>query len=293
MFKSANRLVAMPYYGGKSNHLPFILPRLPYTGRYVEPFCGGASVLLNRRVDRIEVLNDLNSDVINFFKVLRDDTDELLYRLHYTPYSREEFIRAREAFGNESMCHIERARLWYLHQCASTMGMPSPSATMQVHKSLNLGSTFHTTFSRRARVRPSTLGLIADRLSDVLLECRNALDVLREYDDDTALFYCDPPYSHSVRSAKNMYLYEQSDNFHRDLSELLHSLTGKVAISGYDGELYGNLYADWYKHVDVPRSNRPSVYGHITSGQGLKDTSRVDVLWTNYPIQLDALSGVL
>ena len=295
---SSSRLAAMPYYGGKFYHLPFILPRLLYTGCYVEPFSGGASVLLNRRVEKIEVLNDLNSDVVNFFRVLRDYPDELLYRLHYTPYSREEFQNAKAVLGDGDIDDpVEQARLWYFHQSASSVGVASLSSTMQVHKSLNVGSPTPRTFANRASLHASVsstrLGVIAERLRGVMIEHMDALDVIKKYDAPTTFFYCDPPYVHSTRKATSVYVYEQDDTWHKSLSEILHSVKGRAAISGYSSRLYDSLYADWYRCEHVSNPSRSSTFGFNVASKSTKGAERVEVLWTNYPVQLDALSEVL
>lgn len=102
------------WYGGKYSHLKWLLPQLPETHRYIEPFGGSGSVLLNRNPSPVEVLNDLDSDVTNFFKVLRDNRDELLEKIALTPFSREEFEHAIEKQGDKSLTDIEKARLFFV-----------------------------------------------------------------------------------------------------------------------------------------------------------------------------------
>lgn len=88
------KLIAFAYYGGKNRHLNDILPLLPACEHYCEPFAGSAAVLLNRQPSPIETLNDLNSDIVNFFKTLRENPQQLIDALLLTPYSREEFYHA-------------------------------------------------------------------------------------------------------------------------------------------------------------------------------------------------------
>lgn len=102
------------WYGGKYSHLDWLLPQLPDTKRYIEPFGGSGTVLLNRSPSPIEVYNDLDSDVTNFFKVLRDNRDELLEKIALTPFSREEFEYAIKNQGNEDLSDIEKARLFFI-----------------------------------------------------------------------------------------------------------------------------------------------------------------------------------
>lgn len=102
------------WYGGKYSHLNWLLPQLPKTHRYIEPFGGSGSVLLNRDPSPVEVYNDRDSEVTNFFKILRDHRDELLEKISLTPFSREEFEYAIEMQGNDSLCDVERARLFFV-----------------------------------------------------------------------------------------------------------------------------------------------------------------------------------
>lgn len=108
------RCLPFRWYGGKYSHLKWLLPQLPETHRYIEPFGGSGSVLLNREPSPVEVYNDLDSDVTNFFKVLRDNRDELLEKIALTPFSREEFEYAIESQNNEDLTDIEKARLFFV-----------------------------------------------------------------------------------------------------------------------------------------------------------------------------------
>ena len=111
---------------------------------------------------------------------------------------------------------------------------------------------------------------VAERLMRVQTENRPAADVIRLYDDDTTLFYCDPPYPHGSRGDSRAYGYEMSDGEHVELSELLHGVKGKVALSGYRCELLDELYADWDLYL------APVKQSHAMK----KD--RQEALWTNY-----------
>jgi DNA adenine methylase len=102
------------WYGGKYTHLNWLLPQLPELHRYIEPFGGSGTVLLNRNPSPVEVYNDRDSDVTNFFKVLRDHRDELLEKISLTPFSREEFKYAIEMQNDNSLSDIEKARLFFI-----------------------------------------------------------------------------------------------------------------------------------------------------------------------------------
>ena len=88
------RLIAFSWYGGKYSHLNWLLPLLPEAHHYCEPFGGSAAVLLNRKPSPIETYNDLDGEVVNFFRVLREEGDALIDSILFTPYSREEYVKA-------------------------------------------------------------------------------------------------------------------------------------------------------------------------------------------------------
>src|SRR5215470_1160575 len=100
--------IAFGWYGGKYNHLNWLLPLLPKTEHYCEPFGGSAAVLLNREPSSVETYNDLDEEVVNFFRVLRDRREELIQAIGLTPFSREELRIAISANG-EGLSDLERA----------------------------------------------------------------------------------------------------------------------------------------------------------------------------------------
>ena len=127
----SKKLIAFPYYGGKHSEVDFIRPLLPATNTYVEPFCGAATILLNRSRSNVEVLNDLNKDIANLFSVLRDAPELLLRLLYLTPYSRDEFDMAASMMkGDLDASDEDAARLWYMHQLLSLGGKPEPNNYM-------------------------------------------------------------------------------------------------------------------------------------------------------------------
>lgn len=101
-------------YGGKYSHLTWLLPQLPQTKRYVEPYGGSGAVLLNQEPSQIEVFNDKDSDITNFFKILRDRKDDLLEKIALSPFSREEFEMAIEKQNDDDLSAIEQARLFFV-----------------------------------------------------------------------------------------------------------------------------------------------------------------------------------
>jgi DNA adenine methylase len=107
-----NKMIVFGWYGGKFSHLDWLLPLLPKCHHYCEPFAGSAAILLNRQPSPIETYNDLDGEVVNFFRVLRDKSSKLKKAIALTPFSREEFATA--CILDPDVTDIERARRFYV-----------------------------------------------------------------------------------------------------------------------------------------------------------------------------------
>ena len=266
------KMIPFGWYGGKYSHLTWLLPLLPYTRHYCEPFGGSAVVLLNRKPSPVETYNDLDGDVVHFFKVLRDQKEELIEAIGLTPFSREEFERAIER-PVAGLSDLERARRFFVRARQVRTGLAqTASAGRWAHCRLTTRSEMAGAVSRWLG---SVEGLseVAQRLLRVQMEHRPAVEVIRRYDSEQTLFYCDPPYPHGSRGDSNAYAYEMTDQDHRELSEVLHTVKGKVALSGYHCALLDELYADWH-FVEEEVKNCHSV-----------KSPRQEVLWINYDLE--------
>lgn len=233
---------ALRYHGGKWRLAPWIRKHFPAHDCYVEPFGGGASVMLQKPPSFIEVYNDLFGDVVNFFRVLREDPEELVRVIELTPFSREEFKIAQEPAEDA----VERARRLYV-RCWQGRGRAGFNEVG--------GWRF---MNKRSRAQTPVddwnnnwhLWAVAARLKLVHLENKDALEVIARFDGPGTLFYCDPPYVQSERCkrwASEGYLYEMDDEAHRELAAVLRSVEGFVVLSGYPSELYDELYWDWVR----------------------------------------------
>jgi DNA adenine methylase len=269
--RNGRKLILFGYYGGKFSHLDWLLPLLPECHHYCEPFAGSGAVLLNRQPSPIETYNDLDGEVANFFRVLREQGDELARQIGLTPFSREEFAIACKLDPNAGP--LERARRFYVRARQVRTGL---AQTASLGRWANCKQTSRSGMSgviSRWLGGVAQLPEIAERLIRVQIENRPAIDVIRLYDSPTTLFYCDPPYVHSTRGDSKAYKHEMTDEQHRELAELLNSVKGKVAISNYDCKLFDELYPaeNWRKLMSRPRTN------HSTKGQ------RTEAVWMNYP----------
>ncbi len=233
---------ALRYYGGKWLLAPWIIGYFPSHDCYVEPFAGAASVLLQKPPSFIEVYNDLNGDVVNFFKMLRERPQDLIEAINLTPYSRQEYRDAQQPAEDS----LESARRFYTWswQGRGRGGVKEPGGWRFMSRKTR-GKTPCGDFDNTAH-----LWEVAKRLKNVHIENDDALKVIKRYDTEKTLFYVDPPYVQSTRGArwgKSGYVFECSDDQHQKIAEILHSVKGMVVLSGYDSPLYDYLYSNWHK----------------------------------------------
>jgi DNA adenine methylase len=262
---------AFRLYGGKWNTARWIIQHFPPHEHYVEP-CGGAtSVLLQKPPSELETYNDLNGGGVNFFRVLRSNTDDLVRAIELTPWSRAEYELAQQPDKNS----VESARRFWCRQ------------QMSIHAGTCEGSQG----MRFIRGKPSKLpelkrwGRLLDslrsaalRLRDVQIENRPALEIIRRYGKPDALLYVDPPYVTGTRTQARRYSLEWTTQDHRRTAELLRASDGFDVVSGYDCPLYRELYEahGWWR-VDRPALNNS---GNVRMGR----------LWLS-PRTVDALNG--
>ncbi len=271
--KRLRKMIAFGWYGGKFSHLDWLLPLLPACHHYCEPFGGSAAVLINRLPSPVETYNDMDGEVVNFFRVLRENKDELLYQIGMTPFSREEFMMAIRTNGNgKYLADVERARRFYVLARQVRTGLAQTASAGRWANCLNTSRAGMAGAVSRWLGSVAGMEFIASRLLRVQIENDAALNVIRRYDSKETLFYCDPPYPHESRGDSKAYSYEMKDKEHAELSKVLHSVKGKVAISGYDCELMHKLYKDWHIHREKPKK-----------AMSIKK-ERQEVLWTNYKL---------
>jgi DNA adenine methylase len=275
------RKIAFGWYGGKYSHLEWLLRLLPDAHHYCEPFGGSAAVLLNRDPAPVETYNDLDSEVVNFFSVLRTQKEELIYAIGMTPFAREEFISAIENNGHQTQnSDLERARQFFVRARQVRTGLAQTASTGRWANCLNTSRAGMAGAVSRWLGSVEGLEWIASRLLRVQIEHDTAINVIERYDSADTLFYCDPPYPHESRGDAKAYRYEMTDAEHIELARVLAKVKGKVAISSYHRELMDSLYKDWYIYESAPKMT------HSVK------TLRTEVLWTNYPVPQDMTQEV-
>ena len=273
------------YYGGKGNLLSKLLPLIPPGGApYVEPYLGGGSVFFARDPAPVEVVNDLDNDVITLMRAFQDRTmfANLRHRLMWTPYARSEFIRAIEILNNPNSPPLDRAWAKFV---GCNQGMSGKHFTEG-----NWSRKFVSNQGCAANVnswlmRLSMLDAWRWRLMRAQIDNRDALEVIRYWDCEDAVIYCDPPYVLDTRASSGDYKHEASDDHHKQLVETLLACKGAVVLSGYDHPIYQPLAdAGW----DVTRINTAChaagrVRGSELRGEGAakQHVPRTEVVWRN------------
>lgn len=230
------------YHGGKFRLAPWIIEHLPTHRVYVEVFGGAAGVLIRKQRSKIEVYNDLDSQVVNYFRVLRDQErrDELAAMVALTPFSRDEFEASYEAATDP----VEAARRFVV-RCFlghGTCSMDPRDSNGFRSCDIRAGKSY----AREWRGLPEAITTAGERLCGVTIEHLDFRKLIPKFDHVDTCFYVDPPYLAETRDAGGKgYVHEMTTECHRQLAWLLHRVKGKVLLSGYPSSLYEGLYADW------------------------------------------------
>lgn len=259
---------ALRYHGAKFRLAPWVTSFFPEHKYYIEPYGGAAGVLLNKPRCKAEVYNDLDGDIVNFFRVVRNlyTRQELVEKLQMTPYSRDEFNKAYE--HTEDM--IERARRTAIR---ATMGFGSGGTSMgKTGFRTDLKRDYGTAMDLWVRY-PDSLAAVGQRFLGVQIENRPAVDLMLKHDNEDTLHYVDPPYMLHTRNLggrNRTYRNELTDNDHFELLQVLQKLSGHIVLSGYDTELYNDILTGWKKEMKPSR---------ISAGRGTK--TKIECLWIN------------
>lgn len=258
------------YFGGKQTLAPRIAELLPEHLHYVEPYCGSLAVLLAKRPSRMETVNDINAELVTFWRVLRERPADLEVVCAATPHSRAEYEAVMTGEPTSDDLEVAR-RVWVL----LTQGRGAALGRTTGWRYYIAGPGSKLSMPGYLEAYRRRLGPCADRLAQVSLECRPAIDVITEYGRDAqTLLYVDPPYLGTTRNPTSRYGQEmRSEAEHRELAEALGAAAGSVVLSGYGSALYDELYDGWHRIEMAARTT-----------QGGEDSSRIEVLWSNRPL---------
>lgn len=240
----------LSWLGAKRRFLDRIFSHFPRHTTFVDVFGGGGSVILGKEPSRVEIYNDLDGRLANFFKVLCDEdkTAELYKKLENTLYSRDVFDEALLKMETE-LTDVDKAYHFFIINKQSFAGKCKTwgygvvsSCAPSFSSSINMLKDVHK------RIR-----------SGVQVENLSFDDLIPRYDTPDTLFYLDPPYVSTTRSGLGDYECEMTDDMHVNLVNILLSVKGMCILSGYDTNIYKPLEdAGWHRDsfdVSVMSSN--------------------------------------
>ena len=270
------------YAGSKWGLADWIIEHFPadYENMvYLEPFAGSAAVFFNKKPGIVETINDLNGDVVNLFRVLRDCPEELIRKIQLTPYSREEFRLSTIQCDDP----VEKARR-FMVRTTQSIGA-KPDSGWRNHKQAKIGGTAckwngltETLDTAAARLKGNTTNLVQ-------IENMDALQLIEKYNYPDVLMYLDPPYVKATRRTKRLYCHEMDDGGQNAMLDLLTRSKAKIILSGYQSELYDTKLPGWRKDKTETRTTST-------------DTA-TETIWMNYdpPVKqfsiYDLVGGVL
>jgi len=263
----------LKWHGGKYYLAKKIIALMPKHLHYVEPYFGGGQVLFQKDPQGVsEVVNDIDGELMNFWRVLRDRSlfDGMMARLIATPFSQHCF---EEALVNQETGPIGRAVAFFIKYRQSRQGLGKDFATLSRNR----------TRSGMNEQASAWLGAVEglpeahERLRRVVVLNSDALDVIRQQDGPNTLFYVDAPYVHDTRTAKSAYRFEMTDEQHEQLVAMLVNIRGKAIVSMYHHPIYDVLASKYgwsLVECDLPNN---------ASGSKTKER-KVECLWANYKL---------
>jgi len=266
--KSARTVIG--YYGSKNGIADQLVQLMPAHRGYVEPFAGSLAFLMAKSPAIFECVNDRDGDLMTFWRVLRDQPDELERVCALTPHSRAELAAAWPIPPGTS--DVERARRVWIKLSQGRGGHLLESGWRNHESTRGRGSGMPTTL----RGYVGRFSAAADRLRGVSLESLDALELIRRYGrDPETLVYLDPPYLLSTRARKGYRHEFHTPAQHTELAEVARDCKAMVMLSGYPSPLYDELYAGWNRHEIATQTN-----------QGNSDArARTEVVWANFELE--------
>ena len=245
MSGNRNKIIAFNYFGGKFTWLEHLYKEFPSEFNHlVDVFGGSFCVSLNYGGKVIKTANEINPDITNFFRVLRDNKKDLIRLLQLTPCSENEFNNCWE----QSMDPVEQARRFYVRVRQSFFGLGAQRQNKGWHMAKTQVNCQGGETVSRWNNAIDKLDVVAHIIRENFQITNDTYGiVIDKIDFEKAFFYCDPPYSKRSRASYNDYKFEFTDEDHFDLSKKLHDINGLAMVSGYDCSLMNELYGDWRK----------------------------------------------
>jgi len=249
---------ALRYPGAKWSLASWIIEHLPPHTSYLEPFFGSGAVFFNKPKSTVETINDVDGNIVNLFKMIREKPLELAHLVKFTPWSREEYYTSYKTTGEP----LEDARRFMI-RCWQAFGTRTNSRTGW---RCDVQGRLGTCLPRQWEKVPSRIIELSDRLKEAQIESQPAAKILERYKFSNVLVYADPPYLLSTRNGK-MYANEMTDNDHLELLEILDNHPGPVLLSGYSHPMYDDRLKHWARKTQKAHAEKGAI--------------REEVLWIN------------
>lgn len=260
---------AIKCHGGKFYLAKWILESFPENHHeltYVEPYCGGANVFFNKPKSKIEVINDTDTGLVQIYRALRDEPKEFIRRLKICKYCEETFDRALKKTEIED--YLEFAVNEFILRRMSRGGLKKAFAWSERMREGKPGDI------NAWKTALEGLPVLGERLQEIFIFNKPALDVIKSFSNANTLLYLDPPYLQETRVSKNAYTaHEMDTDDHIQLAGILNKFHGKVILSGYASPLYNRLYKGW-------KVCKRKVANH-SSQQKTKQT-KTEIIWKNF-----------
>lgn len=212
---------------------------------YLEPFAGSAAVFFNKNPSRVETINDLDSNIVNLFRVLRERPEELKRAIELTPYSREEYEQAVESFDHPDP--LEKARRYFV-RCMQGVGAKSNArGTWRIEPRAYPGGAAKKWCDGADLLMEAAKRLRGGAETLVQIEHTDAIDLIERFNSRDVLMYLDPPYLRSTRRSGALYTHEMTEEGQHQLVQTINRSKAKIIISGYDNDLYNETLGGWHK----------------------------------------------
>lgn len=256
------------YYGGKQRMAPIIIPLIPPHVLYAETFCGGAAIFFSKKPSPVEVLNDTNGELINFYTVIKEQFEELYQLIQHTLHSRMQHHHAWIIYNYPELFN-EVKRAWAVWVLSSQGFAGQLDGVWGYDRSAD--STSRKIYFNKAEFTEH----YSRRLEKVQLENSDALYIIRSRDSEDSFFYCDPPYFNSDMGHYKGYTKHDFEN----LLITLCSIKGKFLLSSYPSKL---LVEYSKKHNWHTQQYEQLV---TVNAKSMKEKKKIEVLTANYPLE--------
>jgi DNA adenine methylase len=249
-FDQGRKEVVLKYPGSKKRIAPWIVGQFPDNYReltYLEPFFGSGSVFFEKEPSVIETINDIDGEIVNLFKQIREHAEELIRLISLTPWSRQEYLTAFEHTDDD----LEQARRFLIRAWMSRGG-----GGIIYKNGVRFNKKRNGSLANFCDILPVRISIAADRLlhslsGPVQIECKDAITLIQEYDHKDVFMYLDPPYLRSTRTKNKLYKHELADDDHIRLLEAVISSKAHILISGYENGMYKEYLKGWYKDTRI------------------------------------------